>query len=382
MARLLSMLPRVATLGLLLLAAAGAPPAAAHDPNLVSTLLGIGDGRQFTAELRLKGSDLDRIAGTRIHDLQADRARPDALAASEAAVRDYLLRHAVLRGAGGEACPGTVGRMSAEADHVTALLSWDCSGVKGEIVYSSDVLTAVEPAARQIVILGAAADAPQAVLTAERTEVSVTGPPPSLPDVILEYTYSGIEHIFIGYDHIAFIIGVLLWASRVWPVIKVATSFTVAHSITLSLAVLGVVDIPGEIIEPLIAASIVFVAVENFVSRDMERRWKYTFVIGLIHGFGFAGVLREFGLPDGALATALVAFNLGVEIGQVAIIAVFLPALLLVERALRGVMPGAPRAGGGAGGAVAAERNAPLIYALSGATGLLGVYWLVERTLL
>lgn len=380
MARLLSGLPGLATLGLLLLAVAGASPAAAHEANLVSTLFSIGEGRQFAAEVRLKGSDLDRLAGTRIHDLQTDRARPDALAA--AAARAYLLRHAALRGAGGVACPAAVERMTAEADHVTALLTWDCAGVPGEIVYASDILTAVEPAARQIVILGAAAGAPQAVLTAGRTELSVTGPPPGLLDVVAEYTYSGIEHIFIGYDHIAFIVAVLLWAGRIWPVIKVATSFTVAHSITLTLAVLGVVEIPGAVIEPLIAASIVFVAVENLVSRDMERRWKYTFLIGLVHGFGFAGVLREFGLPGDAVATALVAFNLGVEIGQVAIIAVFLPALLLVERALRRVMPGGPRGAAGADGTAAAERNVPLIYALSGATGLLGVYWLVERTLL
>lgn len=360
----------------------GRAPAQAHEINLVSTLFSIGEGRQFSAEIRLKGSDVDRVAGTNIHDKGSDLAKPEALAAAETPIRAYFKDHAALLGTDGAACPMTVDQMIAEADHVTTLVNWDCSAVPGEIVYRSDILTSVEPSARQIVVLGDDVDAGQAQLTADKTEVSVTGPPPSLFDVVLEYTYSGIMHIFIGYDHIAFIIGVLLWASRVWPVIKVATSFTVAHSITLSLAVLDIVDIPGEIIEPLIAASIVFVAVENFFSRNMERRWKYTFFIGLIHGFGFAGVLKEFGLPSDALATALVTFNVGVEIGQVTIIALFLPALLLVERGLRGAMGGSGEPQVSADGTVTMARNVPLIYGLSGIIGALGVYWLIERTLL
>ncbi len=361
---------------------AGFMPAAAHEANLVSTLFSFGADRQFSAEIRLKGSDVDKVAGTSIHDTDNDKAMPDALAASEAPIRTYFQENAALTGNDGAACPMTIGQMIAEADHVTTLVTWDCSEVSGEIVYKSNILTDVEATARQIVVLGDDVDAAQAILTADETEVSVTGPPPSLMSVVVEYTYSGIEHIFIGFDHIAFIICVLLWSSRIWPVIKVATSFTVAHSITLSLAVLGVFDIPGEIIEPLIAASIVFVAIENFYSRNMERRWKYTFLIGLVHGFGFAGVLKEFGLPDEALVTALVTFNLGVEIGQVAIIAIFLPALLLVERGLRSMSQSSGEPQVAADGTAVVERNVPLIYALSGLIGLLGLYWLIERTLL
>jgi len=95
------------------------------------------------------------------------------------------------------------------------------------------------------------------------------------------YLTAGIEHIFLGYDHIAFLIAIVLWARRLLPVIKIVTAFTLAHSITLSLAALRIVVIPSTIVEPAIAASIVFVAVENFFSRNIEARWKVTFVYGV-----------------------------------------------------------------------------------------------------
>jgi HupE / UreJ protein len=103
------------------------------------------------------------------------------------------------------------------------------------------------------------------------------------------------------------------------------TAFTVAHSITLSLAALDIVRIPSAIIEPAIAASIIYVAAENFVSRDIDKRWRDTFGFGLIHGFAFASALQEFGLPRNALVPALALFNLGVEIGQIAIVSLLVP---------------------------------------------------------
>ena len=102
-----------------------------------------------------------------------------------------------------------------------------------------------------------------------------------------------MEHIFLGYDHIAFLIAIVLWARRLWPVIKIVTAFTVAHSITLSLAATQTLVIPSSIVEPAIAASIIYVAVENFFSRDIDHRWRITFVFGFIHGFGFASALRN-----------------------------------------------------------------------------------------
>ena len=104
------------------------------------------------------------------------------------------------------------------------------------------------------------------MLDASRTEVRLTAPPPALLDVIWRYVEAGIEDIFLGYDHVAFLVAIVLWARRLWPVIKIVTAFTMAHSITLSLAALQIVVIPSAIAEPAIAASIVYVASNSRVT--------------------------------------------------------------------------------------------------------------------
>jgi hypothetical protein len=152
------------------------------------------------------------------------------------------------------------------------------------------------------------------------------------------------------------------------PVIKIVTAFTIAHSITLSLAALNVVVIPRTVVEPAIAASIVYVAMENFFTRDIDRRWRITFAFGLIHGFGFADALREIGLPTNAVAPALAAFNIGVEIGQVAIVSIVVPALIALDR-LMAVDRAKP------------ARAARLVYALSAVITVLGSYWFLTRVL-
>ena len=157
----------------------------------------------------------------------------------------------------------------------------------------------------------------------------------------LSYAREGVWHIWIGYDHILFLISLLLpavlarerrrwtpvarFADAFWDVFKVVTSFTVAHSITLSLAALGVITLPSRLVESAIAASVVLAALNNLVPVVGGRRWVVAFAFGLVHGFGFASVLAELGLPRDALVLALVGFNLGVEAGQLAIVALFLP---------------------------------------------------------
>lgn len=157
----------------------------------------------------------------------------------------------------------------------------------------------------------------------------------------LDYVAHGIEHIWKGYDHILFLISLLLpavvvrtrdaWAPvgsfriAFFDVLKIVTAFTVAHSITLTLATLGLVSIPSRITESVIAISIVVAALNNLYPVVAGRRWTVAFAFGLLHGFGFASVLQDLGLPRDALAVALVGFNLGVEIGQLAIVSVFLP---------------------------------------------------------
>ncbi len=141
----------------------------------------------------------------------------------------------------------------------------------------------------------------------------------------------GVEHIFLGYDHILFLLS-LLMVSRFRELVKIVTSFTVAHTITLMLATLDMVRLPSRLVESAIAATIVYVAVENFWVRETAHRWRLTFFCGLIHGFGFAGVLQELGLPAKGLVRSLVAFNCGVEVGQLIIVAALLPLVTLLAR--------------------------------------------------
>jgi hypothetical protein len=161
------------------------------------------------------------------------------------------------------------------------------------------------------------------------------------------YVHEGIWHIWLGFDHILFLVSLLLPAvlvrrDRTWvpggsfraaffDVAKVVTAFTLAHSITLSLAVLGVVALPSRIVESAIALSVVLAALNNLFPVVAGGRWAAAFGFGLIHGFGFAGALQDLGLPTGSLALSLCGFNLGVELGQLAIVAAFLPIAFVLR---------------------------------------------------
>ncbi|MCW5662172.1 MAG: HupE/UreJ family protein [Burkholderiaceae bacterium] len=163
-----------------------------------------------------------------------------------------------------------------------------------------------------------------------------------------DYAREGVWHIWIGFDHILFLLSLLLPAvlawraprwqpvhdarAAFWDVFRIVTSFTVAHSITLSLAALHVVSLPSRLVESAIAASVVVAALNNLKPLVQARRWVVAFGFGLIHGFGFASVLAELGLPSDALLLALVGFNLGVEAGQLAIVALFLPLAFSLRR--------------------------------------------------
>ena len=141
---------------------------------------------------------------------------------------------------------------------------------------------------------------------------------------VSRYTALGFTHILpLGIDHILFVLGLFLLTIHLRPVLWQVTAFTVAHTITLALTILGYLELPDHIVEPLIAASIVYIGVENVVTRTVHwHRVIVIFLFGLLHGMGFAGVLHEIGLPTGRFVTALIAFNVGVELGQLAVIAI------------------------------------------------------------
>ena len=147
-----------------------------------------------------------------------------------------------------------------------------------------------------------------------------------------EFLLWGMHHIFAGFDHIAFLLALLLGASKVGEMVKIVTSFTVAHSVTLLLAATNVLVIDRRITEALIAASIVYVAVENYFIKEAAYRWVLTFGFGLVHGLGFAGELRARLSELKSIAGPVVSFNLGVELGQLAILAVAFPLLAWIRR--------------------------------------------------
>jgi hypothetical protein len=152
--------------------------------------------------------------------------------------------------------------------------------------------------------------------------------------VVRRFVKSGIHHIFIGPDHILFIVGLMLLGGSVGRLLKIVTGFTVAHSITLTLATLGLVTPPARLIEPMIALSIVFVGLDNLRTHRGGRdpRALLAFGFGFIHGFGFASVLRDFGIPPQSVGWALFSFNVGVEIGQICIVAAVAPIMELLRR--------------------------------------------------
>ncbi len=180
----------------------------------------------------------------------------------------------------------------------------------------------------------------------------------------LGFVRLGVEHIWTGYDHLLFLFALLVVCRTFRSIVGIITCFTLAHSLTLALATLNLVNLPARLVEPLIAASIVYVGVENLLRKGEEPRgrWALTFGFGLIHGFGFASVLRDLGVggAGGGLALPLFTFNLGVELGQVVIAAAVLPIVWRLRKSEKFVARGVP--------------------AMSAAVALAGLYWLLERT--
>jgi hydrogenase/urease accessory protein HupE len=175
----------------------------------------------------------------------------------------------------------------------------------------------------------------------------------------------GIEHILTGYDHLLFLFALLAVTHSFWPALKIITFFTIAHSITLACAGLNLIDLPSSIVEPVIALTIIYVALENVLSGDHPkgRQW-LTFGFGLIHGFGFASVLREMGISSGetGILMPLLSFNLGIETGQITVAAIVLPIIWWINNNL-----------------LIANK---LLKACSLSVCLMGTYWLLERTVL
>jgi hydrogenase/urease accessory protein HupE len=186
------------------------------------------------------------------------------------------------------------------------------------------------------------------------------------------YLMIGIKHLIGGIDHVLFVIGLVLFIRSPWMLLKTITAFTVAHSITLAMSILGIVSLPQAPVEAVIALSIVFLARELAQSEEQRSAltrsspWLMAFAFGLLHGLGFAGVLREIGLPKDDLFSSLLLFNVGIEIGQLIVVGALIFALWLWRKVTNGLSL-SPRL-----------LNSSAAYVM----GSVAMYWTIDRTLL
>jgi hydrogenase/urease accessory protein HupE len=271
------------------------------------------------------------------HDGSIDNE--ELTAGRETVARELLAGLAVQADA--KSCPGSLDRAWAleEEGGVVFQLRYVCPDVPSRLTLAMPMLASLAPGHRHLARLFRAGKARVMVLDRAHAawdldfaDASSSGGAPtgSLAWSMLKL---GVEHILTGADHLVFLLGLILVGGRFRSLFGVVSAFTLAHSITLALAALSIVAPSPRLVEPAIAVSIAYVGVENLFAKDASKRWRITFPFGLIHGFGFAGALREIALPRAELPIALVMFNLGVELGQLAVLSLALPLTLAARRA-------------------------------------------------
>jgi hydrogenase/urease accessory protein HupE len=238
--------------------------------------------------------------------------------------------------AGGRACPGSLDRAWAQEEDGGAVFQvrYICPTTPGRLTLAMPMLEGLTAGHRHMARVFRAGKPAVAVLDrAHPTWTLDDANRSSAGGVAWSMLKLGVEHILTGWDHLLFLLGLILVAGRLRTLVGVVTAFTLAHSITLALAALSVFAPSPRFVEPAIALSIMYVGIENFFARDARKRWRITFPFGLVHGFGFAGALREISLPRPQVPIALVTFNAGVELGQLAVLLVALPLVLSARHA-------------------------------------------------
>jgi hypothetical protein len=362
-----------------------APLAHAHSSsNSYLTLSTSGPVLTLRADVHLRDLDL-------IFDLDANRDGQVTWGETQARspeLNDWLGQGIALTAAGQKCALGRADLQASEhADgaYLSALWVVNCPGISSaaeatdaRLALRYDLIFAQDSLHRGLLKVDFGDEQSSALLSPERPEALISRADNSPLKVFGRYIVEGVWHIWIGIDHIVFLLSLLVLAplksSRqrvvhwqaakqarpvVLDVLAVVTAFTVAHSITLGLTITGWLTPPADLVEPAIALSVVLAALNNLLGFSALKRWRLAFVFGLVHGFGFASVLLDLGLPASALLAALGGFNIGVELGQLAIVGAFLPVawVLRKTRFYRWV--------------VAAGGSAAIV--------VLGVFWTLER---
>ena len=303
----------------------------AHDPGLSAVEIRIG-GTRVSVHLSVARTDVERI---RVLDEDNDGqlTSEELIAASpwlDAFVRDgFEIWFADQRLA-----PTSVDIRAQEADTIVFQVRFDREA-RSQMRFRSAAIKSFPRGHRQYVVVvdrqGNKLGEKLLDATCDEFQLDIGSSPPTTSG--LQFILLGLAHILTGYDHLIFLLGLLLAGTGVKDVAKIITSFTAAHSLTLALCTFDLVWLPSSVVEPLIAFSIVYVGVENIFRRDLRWRWLLTFGFGLVHGFGFASVLRDLGIGSGPQAAlALVSFNVGVESGQLMIAVIALPLIWRIRK--------------------------------------------------
>jgi HupE / UreJ protein len=330
---------------LLLLLSAGAQAHVASNSFVELTM----HGRLLAGSVELAVRDVELAVGV---DSNRDRRVTwRELRAAAPALRSYLADHLTVE-ATGAPCPVQFGELRVntrvDGNYAWIPVSVQCPTEPAQIIIRYQVLSGIDPSHRGLLKLDSGRGIQTAVLRSD-TPAELALARASRWHEIREYFITGVEHIWSGIDHLLFLLSLLLPAVLIrrdnrWEavasgrpafvsILKVVTAFTIAHSITLSLAAFDLVRLPSRLTESVIAASIVVAALNNIFPVVTEGRARIAFAFGLLHGFGFASVLADMGLPAGARATALIAFNCGIEAGQLAVVAAVMPVAFALRRA-------------------------------------------------
>lgn len=347
--------PRRTLLVLLLFICA---PLAAHKPSDSEVLIRSDASSTLMIDWSLELRDLEHAIGL---DSDADgRITWGELRQAQARIEAYALPRLSLSTSQGP-CPNQAGELLVRErlDQTQAVLrfSAECPDNAGQISVRYALLFDLDPSHRGFLrhlhdegeSSSPGASMAPVILSPQRPVASLSLASRDGWDVFVEFLRHGVWHIWIGADHMLFLFTLILPVMLVrrqgrWQpagtlraplldLLKLVTAFTVAHSITLALAALEIVVLPSRAVESVIALSVLVVALNNLFPLFVGSRWTLAFAFGLVHGFGFANVLGELGLQSSALVISLLGFNLGVELGQLAVVAVLMPLLLLARRA-------------------------------------------------
>lgn len=322
--------------------------ARAHQSSVVYSDIAIA-GRQVELTLQISNSDLYQALGlTKERPVTLQEARDGA-----GRLGAYLLAQVTVENHG-HPCPGEID----EPDFLdkggsfffVQRLRYRCLRSLEEAEITYNLLFDIDPRHQGLAHVRAFGGESEHVFRSQSRTLRL-GHPLGVLDNVRDYLQLGVEHIFTGYDHLAFLFGLLIIAAAVGAgpptsgppagggmrrglgyVMRIVTAFTIAHSVTLCASALGWVALPSRLVESFIAVSIGYVALENILRPEPRHRFLLTFSFGLMHGFGFASVLKEVGLPKAGLLWSLLSFNLGVELGQLAVVVLGFPVLFLLAR--------------------------------------------------